>query len=473
MHLEYRIKSVEKQRNRKKSNMDKNTRNYFKKESVFFISTVKWISISTFIGIIVGAIVAVFMKLVSYGVRYVSGIKYYYLFLPLALFLSSFIIIKFAPDAKGHGTEKAIEAVHKNAGRSDFKVVPVKLISTLITIIFGGSVGMEGPGTQIGSGIASLVGKLFKMDDMETKRIVVCGISAGFVAVFGAPIGAAVFAAEVLYVGKISYISLLPSVIASYASYFTGLFIGTSALRFSISYVPQNHILMFLKIIAFGIFIGIFAKIFIAFVNFTERIFGRIRFYNPLKGIIGGAAIVLFILLVGSKDYIGIGEDIINKAVSGGQLNKFSFLFKTFTTAMTLSSGGSGGILTPMLYIGSSLGNTWADIFRENLAFFSAVGMVAFFGCCANTPIAAIIIALELFGHSTGIYTAIACIVAYLIMGNMSIYPTQILITNKTPSVEYDTNKEISNSEIKDVVLKYRFQKKLFGDEDENNDKLE
>ena len=446
--------------------MDKNIKSYVKEESIFFISAIKWISISTFIGVTVGTVVALFIKLVSYGVKYVSSINYYYLFLPIALFLSSFIIIKLAPDAKGHGTEKAIEAVHKNAGRSDFKVVPVKLVSTLITIIFGGSVGMEGPGTQIGSGIAALVGKFLKMDDTDTKRLVVCGISAGFVAVFGAPIGAAVFAAEVLYVGKISYVSLLPSIIASYASYYTGLFIGTSALKFSIDYVPKDHILMFLKIIAFGIFIGIAARIFIAFINFTEKIFHKIRFYNPLKGIVGGVIIIIFVLLVGSNDYIGIGENVINNAMAGGKLNNFSSVFKMFTTAITLSSGGSGGILTPMLYIGGALGNTWAGIFNQNIAFFSAIGMASFFGCCANTPIAAIIISLELFGHATGIYTSIACIVAYLIMGHTSIYPTQILVTSKSPSVKYYTNKEISDYKSKDIVLKYWFQKKLFGDKE-------
>lgn len=446
--------------------MDKTIKKYFKTESIFFISAVKWISISTLIGVIVGTIVALFIKLVSFGVKYVSSINYYYLFLPIALFLSSFIIIKLAPNAKGHGTEKAIEAVHKNSGRSDFKIVPVKLVSTLVTIIFGGSVGMEGPGTQIGSGIASLVSKLFKMDDIDTKRLVVCGISAGFVAVFGAPIGAAVFAAEVLYIGKISYVSLLPSVIASYASYFTGLYIGTNALNYSITYIPKIHILMFLKIVAFGIFIGIAARLFIAFINFTEKIFARIRFFNPLKGIVGGIIIVIFVLLVGSNDYIGIGENVIDKALSGGKLNNLSSLFKAFTTSITLSSGGSGGILTPMLYIGASLGNTWAVIFNQNIAFFSAIGMTAFFGCCANTPIAAIIISLELFGHSTSIYTAVACMVAYLIMGHTSIYPTQILVTSKSPSIKYDVNKEICDCKNRNVKLKYGFQKKMFGDKD-------
>lgn len=448
--------------------MNKKISVYVEEESVFFVSAIKWISISSLIGIIVGAVVALFMKAVSYGVKYVSAINYYYLFLPIALFLSSFLILKLAPEAKGHGTEKAIEAVHKHSGRSNFKVVPVKLISTLITIIFGGSVGLEGPGTQIGSGISSLVSRLLKMDDTETKRLVVCGISAGFVAVFGAPVGAAVFAAEVLFVGKISYVSLLPSVIASYASYYTGLFIGTNALKFSVPYIPENHIFMFLKIVAFGIFIGFAARLFIAFVNFTEQLFSRVRFFNPLKGIIGGLLIVIFRIIIGSNDFIGIGDDVINRAVSGGRLNNFAFLFKTFTTSITLSSGGSGGILTPMLYIGSSLGNTWAAVFSENIAFFSAIGMTAFFGCCANTPIAAIIISLELFGHTAGIYTAIACVTAYLIMGHTSIYPTQILVTSKSPSVKYDINKEISKSRIKDIKLKYWFQKKIFGEDDDS-----
>lgn len=414
-----------------------------KDREVLFLSLIKWSILASFIGIIVGTFTTYFIKVVHLGVDYVGKINNYYLFLPIALFLSSFIIIKLAPAAKGHGTEKAIEAIHKKKGNIDIKVVPVKLLTTFITVIFGGSVGLEGPSTQIGAGIASFFGQKLKLKEIDKKKLVVCGISAGFVSVLGAPIGAAIFGVEVLYIGKISYVALLPSIFASISSYYTGLYLGRKQPSYFINYVPANKIGTFLNIFFFGVFIGIMAIVFIKLVNYAEEFFDKLKMYPPLKGIIGGALIITLVYLFSLTDYIGIGDGIIDKALSGQVLNKGSFFIKTYTTSLTLGSGGSGGILTPMLFLGSSLGNLWSSILKLNIPFYSAVGMISFLGASSNTPIAAIIIAVELFGHTVGIYTAIACGIGYLILGHQSIYPTQILMFSKSPSIFIDENCEI------------------------------
>lgn len=430
-----------------------------KEEYVLLASLIKWILISVFIGGIVGGATSLFIKAVAVTTDFSYGFKYYYLLMPIGFFLSSFIVIKLAPDAKGHGTEKAIESINRESGKMDIKVVPVKLLTTIITLIFGGSVGLEGPSTQIGAGIASKVSDIFKLKDMDRKRLAVCGVASGFVGVFGSPVGAAMFASEVLYIGQFSYISLFPSLIAAFTSFFVGKFFKTKPLiTYFINMKNFSGSIMLMRMILFGIIIGVLSVIFIRFIDLVEQLFKKINIYAPIKGIIGGILMILIVFITGTTDYLGIGEGIINKAVTGGIVNPTDFIWKSIATAITLGSGGSGGILTPMLFVGAIIGNLWGTLISGSVTFYAAVGMVAFMATCANTPIAGIVMCMELFGSEVGIYAAIVCVVGYLIVGHKSIYPTQILIKSKTPSLSMDTDSEIfkvgKNIKIKNKFLK-------------------
>ncbi|MCH3965940.1 MAG: chloride channel protein [Clostridium sp.] len=433
----------------------KSSRKLFINESIFIASTLKWTFLSVIIGLLVGSFMTLFIKIIVIGVDFTSKFKFYYLFLPLALFLSSFIILKLAPDAKGHGTEKVIESVNKNNGNMNINVVPVKLLTTFITIIFGGSVGLEGPATQIGGAISSFIGQITKMNIIDRRRLVVCGISAGFVSIFNAPVGAAIFACEVLYIGKISYIALVPSLISSFVSYYIGLYMGNKPLIFTIKYLPNNQITAFLEVFVFGIIIGFLAILFINLVKYVEKFFKQINIYVPLKGIIGGILIIGITYMFNSFQSLGIGDGIITRIVSGEKFSNSLFINKSLVTALTLGSGGSGGILTPMLFIGSSFGNAWAQITGSNAAFYSALGMTSFLAACSNIPISSIIIAMELFGNQVGIYSAIAIGISYIIVGHKSIYPTQLVIYSKTPSVSVD--KDIEISDIKEHIVRRFF----------------
>lgn len=406
-------------------------------ESIMIGSTIKWILLSIFVGLTVGFAIGIFVKIVAAGEVFIKQeIKYYYLLLPIIFFMCSLIVLKLAPDAEGHGTEKAIESIHKRAGKMDVKAMPVKLFTTFLTIIFGGSVGEEGPATQIGAGIASFFSKFLNMNDTDRKRFVICGISAGFVGVFGSPVGAAVFAAEVLYIGRFSYLSLLPALISSYVSYSVGRFLGTKPLLiYLVDFKRSNPGMMFIKMMAFGVFIGILANIFIVIVNLIEELFKKLKIYKPVKGIIGGLILIAIVLISGSTDCIGMGEGIINKAVSGLSVGKFAFIGKMITSSVTLASGGNGGILTPMAYIGATAGSTWATLIHGHASFYAAMGMVCFLATCSNTPLAGIIMSMELFGAEVGTYSSIVCVISYLIVGHKSIYPTQVLKKSKTPSI--------------------------------------
>jgi H+/Cl- antiporter ClcA len=160
-------------------------------ETVLFFSVIKWFILASIIGILVGFGTVVFLKLLTMGIKATGRFKYYYLLLPIIICLSALISRVFAPEAEGHGTEKVIEAVHKRNGKIDLIVVPVKLITTILTLSFGGSAGKEGPCAQIGAGLASGFADIFRLKDSDRKKIVICGISAGFASVFGTPVAGA------------------------------------------------------------------------------------------------------------------------------------------------------------------------------------------------------------------------------------------------------------------------------------------
>lgn len=415
----------------------------FMEESVLIASSIKWIILSAFAGVAVGLVTTAFLKLLEYGTSSLQNTGWYYFMLPAALFLSSFIILKLAPEGEKKDSGNVIRAIHKRSGSIDVKFVFVRLISTLVTLFFGGSAGKEGPCAQIGASVSSFFAGIFKLEGIDKKRFVICGVSAGVAGVFGTPIAGAIFAAEVIYVGKFSYLSFLPSLVASYISFNINKYFGIKHMIYMIASPKGSSVVSLLDMALFGIVIGIVSYCFIRMSYYIKLIFGKIDIYKPLKGIIGGTIIIILVLITGSRDFLGLGTSVIGKALSGSSVNGFGFLLKMFATSVTFGSGGSGGILTPIFYIGSAAGNAWAQLIHGNLAFYSAIGMVASFAACANTPITAIIMAMELFGAGIAPYASIACVISYLVIGHKSVYPGQVLATAKSPSLGIEPGCEI------------------------------
>lgn len=187
---------------------------WYTEHTALFISTVKWSFLGALAGVCVGMGTRGFLVALSAATHATTrldvGAFHSYYLLPLALPLCVWLIRTFAPSAKGHGTEAVIAAVHEDAGRIAWKVAPIKLLATVLTLAFGGSVGKEGPCAQIGASITSLFADLMRLNDDDRRRLVICGIGAGFAAVFGTPVSGALFGIEVLYLGRIEYPVLFP-----------------------------------------------------------------------------------------------------------------------------------------------------------------------------------------------------------------------------------------------------------------------
>ncbi len=421
--------------------------------SVLFISILKWIFLAACVGIIVGLSTAIFLKMLDISIEYADGYKYYYLLLPLAFFLSVVVVKYLAPEAKGHGTEKVIEAVHKRSGRINPAVVPVKLVATIITIALGGSAGKEGPCAQIGAGISSTLSTLLRFDDRDRKKLVICGISAGFAAVFGTPIAGAIFGVEVLFVGSLLYDVLLPSFVSGIIGYQVSAWLGISYFHEPLNFIPIFSSLFFIKVCASGLFFGLCSFLFIEVLKYFEELSKKIKLWEPYKAAIAGGALGLLSLVMSTR-YLGLGLDTIKSALEGGKVPLPASFLKMFFTSVTLSFGGSGGIITPIFFIGATSGNFFGRVMGFDPTIFSAIGMVSLVAGAANTPISASIMAVELFGPSIAPYAAIACVISFLMTGHRSVYPSQVLAIAKSSSFAIKKGMEMDDLEGIEVRLR-------------------
>jgi H+/Cl- antiporter ClcA len=404
----------------------------------------KWFALASFIGVLVGGSTALFLWCLKWATGSLFAVPYHYAFLPLGLFFSSVIVKYLAPDAKGHGTEKVIEAIHQRGGLIKPLVIPVKLLATVVTLASGGSAGKEGPCAQIGAGISSTLARLFRFEETDRKKLVICGVSAGFSTVFGTPVAGALFGVEVLAIGQLQYAVLFPSFVAGIIGYQISTALGTTYFHHPISFIPAFSELFFFKVVLGGVVFGLLSFVFIEMLKFTERLSDRFHGWEPLKGVFGGG--LLLITLVLGDRYLGLGLTTVESLLNGASTGKgYDPLIKMAATAITLSFGGSGGIVTPIFFIGATAGSFIAGVFGLDPATGAALGMVGTLAGCANTPISASVMAIELFGASLSPYAAVTSIVSFLIVGHRSVYPSQIMAISKSASLKAELGKPVED----------------------------
>ena len=414
----------------------------FSEQTVLFVSIVKWFALASVIGAMVGGSTSLFLRALGSASGAMARLSMPFLFLPLALFVSAILVKYLAPDAKGHGTEKVIEAIHRRAGHIPIQVVPVKLGATVITLAAGGSAGKEGPCAQIGAGLSSLVADLLRFNDQDRAKLVVCGISAGFAAVFGTPIAGSIFGVEVLFIGAMMYDVLLPSFVAGITAYQVSAALGVQYFHAPLGSLPPFSESLMITVVAAGVFFGLCSVLLIEVLRLGDSFSKRLRIWSPAKGLIGGGALVILAIAF-SPMYLGLGLPVIEGALRGDPTPWYAFLLKPIFTSITLGFGGSGGIVTPIFFVGSTAGSAFAQLLHQSTTTFAAIGLVSVLAGAANTPIAASILSVELFGPAIAPYATVACVISFLMTGHRSVYPSQVLSVRKSQSLDAELGREI------------------------------
>lgn len=389
----------------------------------------------------IGSIIAFFLWLLHAVIQLRFQNPWLLFLLPLAG-----LVIHFIYQSVGKSSEKGnnliMEEIHQPAAGMPGSMGPIILLTTVITHLFGGSAGREGTAVQIGGSIAAVVGKFFKLHKADLRILLTCGIAAGFGAVFGTPFTGAIFAVEVLTLGKIKYKALLPALFASFIADVTVSLWGVHHTIYSIdaavkvrqllfNFLP-SHLGLLFKIFVASIAFGLVSLLFSEMTHKLKNFFLRVIKIKWMIPVVGGIILIVFTYLNGKPDYLSLGVDAehpgaitIPSAFQEGGAATWSWLWKTLYTATTLATGFKGGEVTPLFYIGATLGNTLSLWLNAPVSLFAALGFIAVFAGATNTPLACTVMGMELFGAEYTLFFALACFTAYFFSGHSGIYSAQ------------------------------------------------
>lgn len=355
--------------------------------------------------------------------------------LPLGGLLNGLILHYGYGSEEKRKSDSVIGAVHDRHGHMPILTAWIKPLAAIITLASGGSAGKEGPCAHIGGTLSSWFANLVQAKPEIRRRIVICGISAGFASVFGTPMAGAIYGIEVLTIGQLRYDSLFGSLVAGVTSYEVSRWIGIPYSYYKYTrFVPHSERL-FIEVIALGIACGLVSWLFIEMLQRWKGLFRwlhrRFHMWPPLLPVIGGI-LLSTLLWFTSSDYLGLGLPLMDHALHGKPIEFWAFLWKILFVAITLGSGFYGGIVTPQFVIGAVAGNAFSTYIGVNPILGAAIGMAAVMASSSNTPIAAIVMGFEVFGSSAGVYVLAACITAYVMVGHRSVYPDQRVAYTKS-----------------------------------------
>ncbi len=406
-----------------------------------------WVLILAPTSAAIGSLCALFLWSLDLATRARFNHPWLLFGLPVAGFLVGLVYHWKGRSAEA-GNNLIVDQIHAPGGGVPLRMAPLILVSTVITHLFGGSAGREGTAVQLGGSLASAFARLFRLDPPRVRILLMAGIAAGFGAVFGTPVAGAVFALEVLTVGRVNYEALIPCLIAALIGDWSCHAWGIEHTLYTVHFqAPGGKYgldpLLLIKVAIAGVAFGLVSLLFSEAQHRLSATLKRLVPYGPLRPLLGGLAIIGLVYLFQTRAYLGLGvwspdpaDPTILGFFSADRIDSWSWLLKILFTVVTLSAGFKGGEVTPLFFIGAALGHALSGLLGGPTDLFAALGFVAVFAGAANTPLACTLMGIELFGGEHTVYIAVACFTAYLCSGHSGIYLSQRLGVPKTADVQ-------------------------------------
>ncbi len=388
----------------------------------------KWILLSGVCGALVGIVATAFAWLVSFvtGVR--TGHSWLmYLLPPAGMFIIFLYQVTGGDETKG--TNQVIRAIH-NREHVPAKIAPLIFVSSVISHLFGASVGREGAALQLGGSFGCFLGEKMRLDENDRVVIIVSSMGAAFAAIFGTPVAAAFFAMEVESVGIMHYAALIPCVCAAFAASRIALACGVTPEHFGDVIVPEISFLTVLLVVLIAVACALASTLFCELLEHTEEWLEHLFPSMYPTVFLAGSAVILFSLLLGSTDYLGGGLPVIERALHG-DVHWYAFIMKMIFTAVCIGAGYKGGEIVPSLFIGATLGCTLGKLFGLSPSLAAACGMAALFVGVTNCPVSTVLLIVELFGFDGVLYYLISVAVSYIMSGYHGLYKTQKIVWSK------------------------------------------
>ena len=384
----------------------------------------RWTSIAALVGVLAGTASA----LLIWSLNVATALRYAHpwvvALLPVAGLMVGLLYWRFGTAVEA-GNNLILDEIHSPQRTIPLRMTPLILLGTFFTHLFGGSAGREGTALQTGASLADQLARPFRMNGTERRMLLMAGMSAGFGSVFGTPLAGAVFGMEVLAVGAVGYDAILPCFVSAYVGDLTTHAWHVHHTVYRVTEAPAMSVWGLLLACVAGAAFGLAAMLFARLTHALGGLFKRYLRFAPLRPLAGGAVVALAVFALGTtRRYIGLGVPEIVGAFDH-PLPVYDWAGKLLFTAATLGAGFKGGEVTPLFFIGATLGNALAHVLPLPATLLAGMGFVAVFAGAANTPIASSLMAMELFGAEAGSYCAIACVLAYLFSGEHGIYASQ------------------------------------------------
>lgn len=389
---------------------------------------IKWVLISLVLGSICGMVGALFHHAIDYvtEIREIHNVFIY--LMPLGGLLIVFLYHRVGLHNEP-GTNTIIQSVRQQE-KVPRILAPAIFLATVITHLVGGSSGREGAALQIGGSIGTTLGRFMKVDKKDMSILVMCGMSAVFSALFGTPLTATIFSMEVISVGVLYYSALLPCLCSSLVAFFVAQIFGCASVKYQISEVMIINLHTFIYLLGLSLCIAIVSIMFVLLMHYSHKMFHK-YFSNPYVRVIVGSVIIMLLVLLCGKDYLGAGMNMVDKAMYE-QVQSYDFILKAVFTAITIGCGFKGGEIVPSFFIGATLGYTIGNFIGIDPHVCASLGMVGMFCCVINSPITSLILGIEIFGSQNILTFAIVIAFCYVLSGYFSLYHAQKFVYSKT-----------------------------------------